>query len=132
MSSRSTRLLIPTLLVFVLALAGCSGANRLTAEANLSYNGDSSGVHQDKASCNADGVLAGSGEIVDGQVTVQVRDGDGAVLLVRTYDGDFSLADTGLEGEGGTWTLSAQRSPNDVLGDGFDGRYDFFLNCKGL
>lgn len=37
-----------------------------------------------------------------------------------------------LDGDSGTWTLSADRAGNDVVGDAFNGDDEFFLDCTGI
>lgn len=113
----------------MLALSGCAG---LTSEADLAYDGNSNGSHSDSADCDADGAFNGSGSITDGSVRVTVTDSDGTTLFSESYSSSFTLAKQTLTGDSGEWTIKAQRSGDDVLGDAFRGDYDFFLNCEGL
>lgn len=125
---------ILTLLVSAstLALAGCTTVDGLTAEAEISYDGTQNGSHSDKAACDAEGKLTGRGDIQDGAVQITIRDGQDETVFERTFDSSFDLSGTRLDGHAGTWTLHAQRTGDDVLGDEFNGDYDVFLNCEGL
>lgn len=110
-------------------LAGCAG---LTAEASIDYDGASNGSHSDKADCDADGSITGSGDITDGSVQVTVEDADGTEMFTRTFSGSFDLDKTDLDGDAGTWTLEAVRRGDDLAGDEFNGEYEFHLDCSSI
>lgn len=115
--------------VLTVALAGCNQAKELVAEAEVMYDGGSNGSHSDTATCDADGDIRGNGDVQDGSVTITVEDSDGTELFQRTFDGSFDLSKQPITGDSGTWSISAVRTSDDVLGDQFAGEYAFFLNC---
>lgn len=112
-----------------LLLAGCAG---LTAEASIDYDGDQNGSHSDRADCDADGSITGSGDVTDGSVQVTVTDSEGNAVFTRTFSGPFELDKTSLDGHSGTWTLEADRSGDDLAGDEFHGEYEFHLDCSSV
>ena len=114
-------------LALVAFLAGCVGDSG--GAAKLSYEGGDSGTHDDEAKCDDDATLVGTGTIDDGTVSVTVTDGSGAEKFSRTFDAGIDLSGERLEGDDGTWTLSAMRMPDELLGDGFQGSYTFNLSC---
>lgn len=120
-----------SVLVAALALAGCmDDASDLKADATvLSYDGQASGDHEKGAECDGNGNIHGSGDVQDGQVKVLVRDGDGNEIFSKTYDAEFSLAESDLSGRAGNWTLRAERSGDDLAGDPFNGQYSFTMTC---
>jgi hypothetical protein len=110
-------------------LAGCNEVNELAAEAELTYDGASSGSHSDATTCDADGDIKGDGVIMDGQVRIVVTDADGTRLFDQVYTDSFEIEPRDLDGDSGTWTVSAERSGDDLVGDEFRGEYAIFLNC---
>lgn len=111
----------------LLLLAGCVGDSG--GAAKLSFEGSDSGSHDDTVKCDDDATLVGTGTIDDGSVTVRVTDGSGAEKFSRTFDEDVDVTGEGLDGASGTWTLSATRAGDDLLGDPFNGSYTFNLSC---
>lgn len=108
-------------------LAGCIGDSG--GSAHLSYEGDEIGSHDETQKCDSDGHLLGSGSIDAGSVRVTVTTDDGE-RFGRDFTGDFTLASEELNGQSGTWRLSAVRVGGDNLGlSGFAGRYDFTMTC---
>lgn len=108
-------------------LAGCVGDSGEAAK--LSFEGGDSGTHDDSAKCDDDATLVGTGSIDDGTVTVTVTDGSGDEKFTREFDAGIDLSGERLEGSSGTWTLSATRMADDLVGDGFQGSYTFNLSC---
>ena len=108
-------------------LAGCVGDSG--GAARLSYEGDNTGTHDDSSKCDKDGHLLGSGRIDEGSVRVTVTTDDGE-RFGRDFTGDFTLASQELNGQSGTWTLTAMRIGDANLGlSGFKGSYSFTLTC---
>jgi hypothetical protein len=111
----------------VLLLAGCTaGTGDLT---ELSYEGRDSGSHQERADCDDSATLAGTGNVEDGTLTVRVTDGSGEEAFSRSFDGGIDLEGERLQGASGTWTMTATRSGDDLVGDEFNGQYTFGLTC---
>lgn len=108
-------------------LAGCVGDSG--GSARLSYEGDNVGSHDDSSKCDKDAHLLGSGNIEDGSVRVTVTTDDGE-RFGRDFTGEFTLASQELNGQSGTWRLSATRTGDSNLGlSGFQGSYSFTLTC---
>src|SRR5687768_4010766 len=102
--------------VFVLALSGCAGVG---AEATLKYDGEANGTHTETTKCDDQGSIKGSGQVPDGDVVVKLSDSDGTVLHTQEFSGDFTLAKKTVSGTSGTWTLTATRTGDDIVGDAF-------------
>jgi hypothetical protein len=114
--------------VFVAALlAGCTAGAGEALE--LSYEGTDSGTHDDSAECDDDATLVGTGNVEDGQVVLTVSDGSGDDVFTRTFDGGIDLEGEQLDGASGTWTVTAVRGGDDLVGDEFNGQYTFGLAC---
>ncbi len=109
----------------VLAISGCMGAGA----SNLSYDGQANGTHSDTATCDDQGSIKGSGTIPDGSVLITLKDSAGKQLFQQSFKESFTLAAKTVSGASGTWTLDAQRSGDDLVGDSFSGKYDFNLDC---
>ena len=107
-------------------LAGCAGAG---AEAELKYDGAASGTHTDAITCDDQATIKGNGNVADGEVMVTLKDSAGNQLLQQTFKGDFTLVEKTVSGSSGAWSVSAQRSGDDVVGDAFTGKYEFYVNC---
>ena len=108
-------------------LAGCIGDSGGSAE--LSYDGNEVGAHDESEKCDKEGHLLGSGSIQRGSVHVTVTTDDGE-RYGDTFTGDFTLASRELTGQSGTWTLTATRVGSTTLGlSGFDGSYSFTMTC---
>ncbi|HET6398972.1 MAG TPA: hypothetical protein VFH47_05405 [Candidatus Thermoplasmatota archaeon] len=108
----------------LVALAGCAGA-----AANLSYNGSANGTHSETADCDDAGTIKGSGHVRDGSVLITLKDAAGKQLFQQSFKGEFKLDAKAVSGSSGTWTLSAQRNGDDLLGDAFSGKYGFNVDC---
>lgn len=111
-----------------LLFAGCMD-NKLAGGTTLSYDGNQSGTHKETEDCDEDGRVTGSGNVEDGQLHVRVMDGSGDELWSKTFDGAVDFDSTSLNGASGAWTISADRSGNDLAGDEFNGEYTFNLSC---
>lgn len=117
-------------LMLVLVIPGCIGfGDDGGADAALTFDGDSSGQHSQRADCDDQGTIAGSGNVLDGEVTVTLRDASDTRLFQQTFDGEFELDEKTISGSAGQWDIHAERAGNDVVGDAFDGSYEFFVNC---
>ncbi|MFA5943861.1 MAG: hypothetical protein WC876_05270 [Candidatus Thermoplasmatota archaeon] len=119
-----TLTLLPMLL---LALPGCIGDSG--GSATVSYDGTGNGTDTDRTSCNDDGTLVSSGQVDAGQVDVRVTDGDGRTVFTQQFDGGANLDAQAIQGADGTWTLTASRSSDTILGSPFSGHYSFRLSC---
>ena len=113
----------------LLGLAGCMQGDGKVERASVEFDGSGSGSQQDKSDCDTDGQLTGGGDIEDGQVTVTVMDAEGKEIFEQTYRDDVTLDSRSLDGKAGDWTIRAQRSGDDLVGDEFRGSYDFTLAC---
>lgn len=113
--------------LFVLAFAGCVGDSG--GSAKVSFDGTGNGFHDDRADCDSDGTLVSSGQVDSGQVDVRVTDDGGTTIFTRQFDGGANLDAQALDGTGGTWTLSATRTSDTILGEAFSGDYSFRLGC---
>lgn len=123
---RTILVLAPLLLLF----SGCTDGGELDVDAmDVSYNGNDSGTHEEKGTCDSDGQLSGSGRIEDGTVRITVKDGGGSNIFERTYDGNIDFKTQSVNGDSGEWTLRAERRGNDLVGDEFKGQYSFHLVC---
>lgn len=111
----------------VALLAGCVGDSGEAAK--LSFDGSDSGTHDDSAECDDDATLVGTGTVDDGTLTITVSDGSGTETFSREFDAGIDLSGERLDGSSGTWTLTATRMPDDLVGDGFQGTYTFNLSC---
>jgi hypothetical protein len=109
-----------------IAMAGCAGAG---SDASLSYDGSSNGTHSDSVKCDDAGSIKGSGNVPDGEVLVTLKDSAGRQLLSQTFKGDFTLASKAVSGSSGTWSFSASRTGDDIVGDTFRGDYAFHVTC---
>lgn len=119
--------------VLTIALAGCiNPAESIPAEADVTFDGTGNGDQSDKASCDSEATVNGNGDIQDGVLTVTIHDDQGETVFMKSYEGSFATGDIPLSGHSGTWTMEAERSANDVIGDDFSGSYAFFLNCEGF
>lgn len=122
-----------TLLALVIAvgMAGCTveDGKVKSQSATLSYEGEQSGSHEERSDCDEDGQVTGSGRIEDGTLRVKITDGGGDEVWSKTFDGEVSLDSDSLNGASGEWTISADRSGNDLAGDEFNGQYTFNLSC---
>lgn len=108
-------------------LGGCVGDSG--GSARLSYEGDDIGNHSESEKCDSDGHLLGSGSIDSGSVRVTVTTDDGE-RFGRDFTGDFTLASQELNGQSGTWRLTATRVGDSTFGlSGFQGEYSFTLTC---
>lgn len=116
-----------TLLLAIL-VAGCMGSGELGGT-TLSYDGTESGTHKETKGCDEDGRVTGSGNVEDGQLHVKVMDGSGDELWSKTFDGNVDFDSTALSGASGEWSISAERTGNDLAGDEFNGEYTFNLSC---
>lgn len=120
------RLLLACAAIAFLA-AGCVGDSGGSAQ--LSYDGDEIGAHDESEKCDKEGHLLGSGSIDRGSVHVTVTTDDGE-RYGDTFTGDFTLASQELTGQSGTWTLTATRVGGTNLGlTGFQGSYSFTMTC---
>ncbi len=118
---------ILTAFAVLVLLAGCIGDSGGSAE--LSYDGDDIGSHNESEKCDKEGHLFGSGSIDSGSVRVTVTTDDGE-RYSDTFTGDFSLASQELTGQSGTWTLTATRVGGSNIGlSGFSGSYSFTMTC---
>jgi hypothetical protein len=116
-----------TTALLVLLVAGCVGDSG--GSATVDYSGASTGSHADATRCDADGSITGSGNISDGVVHVSVRDASDKELYAQDFKGDFTLAEAKLSGASGTWTISADRSSDALVGGSFNGHYTFHVAC---
>jgi hypothetical protein len=97
---------------------------------SLSYEGQGPGKHEKTVDCDRDARLQGSGRLEVGQVLVEVFDGKEDRIYDATFEGQFAFNETPLYGAAGTWTIRVDREGDDpLLGDEFDGRYEFALMC---
>lgn len=120
------RLLLATL-ASITVLSGCIGDSGGSAQ--ISYDGNDIGSHNESEKCDKDGHLLGSGNIDSGSVRVTVTTDDGE-RYGETFTGEFTLASQELTGQSGTWTLTATRLGGNNLGlSGFQGSYSFTLTC---
>lgn len=110
-------------------MAGCNEVNELAAEAEVIYDGAESGEQSDTTACDSDAEIKGDGTITDGEVRITVTDSDGTMAYDETFTDSFDIPAESLHGDSGDWTLSAERSGDDLLGDQFNGEYAVFLNC---
>lgn len=55
--------------------------------------------------------------------------GAGKQLHQQSFSVDFTRSEKTVSGASGTWTVSAQRSGNDVAGDAFVGKHSFYVQC---
>lgn len=110
-------------------LAGCADNASAHGAASLDFNGTGMGTHDDSAECDDDGTVTGTGNVDDGTLHVTVTDGDGKVQFDETYDGGVDASAEHMDGASGTWTLTATRVGDDLLGDEFKGQYEFTLAC---
>ena len=110
----------------LVGLSGCTGSG---AASSLTYEGKANGSHSDTAACDDQGTIKGSGAIPDGSVLVTLKDADGKQLFQQSFKGTFTLATKTVSGASGTWTIDAQRSGDDLLGDAFSGKYTFNVAC---
>lgn len=113
-----------------LLIAGCTDGGELDVDSmNVRYDGNESGNHEAKGTCDTDGQLTGSGKVEDGRLRVTIRDGEGETVFERTYDADIEFQSQSINGSKGDWTLRAERMGDDLVGDEFKGRYEFTLLC---
>ena len=112
-------------------LAGCADDTDLDSHgaAEVSYEGNDIGSHDDSADCDDDATLVGTGSIDEGSITVTVTDGKGAEQFSETYDGDLDGETERMDGAEGDWTLSVTRLGSALVGGEFDGQYTFTLSC---
>lgn len=116
--------------MLVLAFSGCIGSgDDEGGNAALTFDGDGAGQHSQTAECDDQGTIAGSGNILDGEVTITLRDASETRLFQQTFEGEFELTEKTISGTAGDWDLHAQRRGNDVVGDAYAGSYEFFVNC---
>ena len=108
-------------------LAGCVGDSG--NKASVSFDGEGNGSHDDSTDCDSDGTVFANGEVDEGQVHLQVTDGDGTELYNEEFDGGINVDSEGLDGASGDWTISAVRTSDAVLGSPFNGDYTFRLAC---
>ncbi len=93
-------------------------------EASVQFQGTAGGMEEDTARCGEYGALAGGVQVGGGSVTIELRDGDGAVVYTTTVPGPGQKGiDTEIAGAPGTWSLEATR------GAGFTGQYAVELAC---
>ena len=115
------------LLATAFPLAGCMGDSG--GAADLSFEGDTTGSHEDATKCNQDGTLNGSGTIESGSVLLRVTDGSGNEVFEETYDQAISFSGETVTGASGTWTIQASRSTEGLIDGEFRGDYKFHLAC---
>lgn len=114
-------------LLLATAFAGCIGDSG--GSARVSFDGTGNGAHEDEEDCDSDATLYASGQVEEGQVDVHVTDGDARTVFRRQFDGGANLDAQALSGASGTWSLSAIRSSDSLLGSPFRGAYSFRLAC---
>jgi type 1 fimbria pilin len=129
MDARPRTIALVAIAVLPLALAGCTDATKLSADAVLEFDGSGSGTHSEKADCGDEVTITGDGTIRDGVVRVTVIDNAGDEAFAESYDKDFTLNSKTLTGPSGDWRIEAERGGDDLVGDDFTGEYTFTLNC---
>ena len=91
------------LILLMFGAAGCMGnGSDLGVEgASVKYEGQESGEHEDKAKCDEDGRVTGSGKVEDGTLTVTLTDGSGDEIWTKEYKGDIDFGSESVNGASG-------------------------------